>query len=156
MTEQPTGGAMLSEASSRFLRQQVLLFEGYALALAQDLGLTAEEAGRRFWQGLSSDRPSREVDAAELERIAAAVAEDMELIYGNAVVERAGTGWRVITSVTDQDQATLDKWGVSLRYMARWLAEIQRHEGDQIRTNWTTRLDGNDLIQELTPSSDMG
>lgn len=151
MGEEVVNEPALSKASSRFLRQQVLLFQGFALALAASLGMTPEEAGRRFWEGLSSDGSSRTLEAPELERIARIVAEDMALIYGNASVERVGEGWRVTTTLGDHNRATLGTWGVSLEYVARWLGEVQRHEGERIGTTWTTNLHGDRLVQELTP-----
>lgn len=75
----------LSEASFHFLRRQALLFQGFALGLAYDQGMTPEEAGRRFWRTMAGDRPPRSVDRAELERIVGALAEDTRLTYGSAL-----------------------------------------------------------------------
>jgi hypothetical protein len=91
------------------------------------------------------------VSQAELERIVRVVAEDTRLIYGSAVIERVGTGWRVIAALSEDDRRALERWGVALQDVVRWLAEVQRHEGAQILTEWTTRLEGDRVIQELTP-----
>lgn len=138
-----------SEENIQFLRLQVLLSQGFALGLAQELGMTPEEAGRRFWQGIASGRPPRAVSPAELERIAHMVADVTRLIYGNAVAEPAGTGWRIIAALGEDGRRALERWGISLEYAVRWFAEIQRHEGEQILTHWSVRLDGDRIIQEL-------
>ena len=151
MGEESEDTVGLSAASYQFLRRQVLLFQGFALGLAQQSGLQPDEAGQRFWQGVSRGGAPRSVNAGELERIAQMVAEDVELLYGEASVEHYGEGWRVAASISANDRATLERWGAPLEYVVAWLAEIQRHEGEGLWVDWTTTLEGNRLIQELIP-----
>lgn len=53
--------------------------------------------------------------------------------------------------LSEQDRGVLERWEVPLEYAVGWLAEVQRHEGAQILTEWVTRLEGDRIVQELTP-----
>ena len=138
------------------LRRQVLMFQGYAYALAQRAGLSPEEAGCLWFEALGdparSARPP--ADPAVVERVAKGVAT-FSLALLPTTLECDGDTWTIRSVLTDAT-ADLERWGAPLVFFVRWSAMVQRREGEASGgIIWETWQEGDSVYQRLSLSSSL-
>ena len=152
MTETASIRPIPPEERLELLLEQVWLFHGYALGLARASGLSPEEAADRFFEGIAAGRASRTTDVEEIGRIAVSLASFLEMLYGNVVVRTDGDTWSVQTRLNEKVKHFLAKWDIPIEFFGRWVAEVQRREGELLHIRWRTQVDGDMVRQELDPA----
>jgi len=145
-------GTASAEQALPWLQHHILAWTGYAFALAQQAGLSPEEAARLFMQPMLNEKQTTfQADAVRLEQQAMQNAVIMAAIHGasNVHLERDEDTWLLKIVVTDVKQE-LETWGVSLEFFARWLGEQARLIGEPKGIVYTTWLDGETLSMQLS------
>jgi len=142
------------EQTTQMLRGQVILFQAYALALAQKAGLTPEAAGHYWFEFLGDPvRPPRpRAGPVDVERVARAVAGFYQAMFPQTQLEREGDTW-TMRSVLTHDKPDLERWGASLQFFTRWAAAVGRLEGKASGDmTWETWQDGDTVYTRLGPN----
>jgi len=100
-----------------------------------------------FWNGLTAAMPSSAHDAESAARTTAQVSQ---LLFGEVRLEREDSTWYVTVPLSPSVSAMSVWWGAGLEYEMRWLAEVNRLQGEAFGLQWKTRLDGTSVRMELT------
>ena len=151
MTYQIPVEEMSLDYTVEHLRHVALMFAGYAFALAERAGMSAEDAADLWLTAVSAIDPAeRDATAEEVERIAKRDAAYLAMMHrGAELVRTEDRAWSLTIDVSG-DLEELERFGTSREFWVRWLAAQQRQFS--LRDGYTSRLwlEGERLREELS------
>lgn len=151
MAEQIQVDVASNEQIVEHLRHLALMFAGYAFALAERAGMSAQDAADFWLTGVSAIDPAESpATAEEVKEIARRDAAHLGMIHRRAALQRASDGtWALAVDVSG-DLDEIRRFGSTPEFWVGWLAAQQRQFS--LRDGYAARLwlEGETLREELS------
>ncbi|GCE12453.1 hypothetical protein [Tengunoibacter tsumagoiensis] len=129
MTEQHVSIALTDEQIIAWYQHHTQVWQGYALALALQAGLSPTQAARIFvdpWLMNTTHSIRTQANPQILEQQARQTAEVLSLTYGEDHIHLKSQNENWLITITDIDLEPLERYGVSYKTHIEWIqAQLQ-------------------------------